>query len=66
MNSKILISVLVTALVAGSVGFFGEETKISESTPSTKDKLTEGTPVFITGTENSDGSLTAASIQIGE
>ncbi len=45
--------------------FVGDETKISESTPSAKDRLTEGTQVFVTGPENPDGSLTATSIQIG-
>jgi hypothetical protein len=45
--------------------FVGDETKISESTPSAKNRLTAGTPVFVTGSENSDGSLTATSIQIG-
>lgn len=46
--------------------FVGDETKISESTPSAKDKLTEGLQVFVTGSENSDGSMTATSIQIGD
>ena len=44
----------------------GSETKISESTPSAKNKLTEGVQVFVNGTENPDGSLNATSIQIGD
>ena len=46
--------------------FVGEETKISESTSSAKDRLTEGMQVFVVGTENPDGSMTATSVQIGE
>jgi len=46
--------------------FVGDETQISESTPSAKDRLTEGMQVFVTGSENSDGSLNATSVQIGE
>ncbi len=46
--------------------FIGDETQISESTPSAKDRLTEGVAVFVVGTENSDGSITATSIQIGD
>jgi len=46
--------------------FVGEGTKISESTPSAKERLVEGTLVFVTGTANPDGSLTATSIQMGD
>ncbi len=44
--------------------FVGETTKISESTPSAKERLTEGTQVFVTGTANPDGSMNATLIQI--
>lgn len=46
--------------------FVGESTKISESTSSAKDRLTKGVPVFVVGSENPDGSITATSIQIGD
>ena len=46
--------------------FVGDDTQINKSAPGTKDDLTEGTPVFVIGSENSDGSLTATSIQVGE
>ena len=44
--------------------FVGNETTISESTPSAKERLTEGTAVFVTGTANPDGSMNATLIQI--
>ena len=46
--------------------FVNDETKISEATPSAKERLTEGTSVFVTGTTNPDGSMNATSIQIGD
>ena len=59
---------ITVKLLDGSsrIAFVGEETKISESTPSAKDKLTAGIQVFVTGTENPDGSMNATSIQIGD
>ena len=44
--------------------FFSGTTKISKSAEGTVTDLTEGTSVMITGTPNSDGSITAQSIQV--
>ena len=46
--------------------FVGESVKINKSAPGTKDDLIEGTRVLVVGSENPDGSLNAASIQIGD
>lgn len=45
--------------------FLSESTKIAKQTDSSVDDLQDGVQVFISGEENSDGSYTAESIQIG-
>jgi len=45
--------------------FVGETVQINKSAPGTKEDLIQGTQVFVVGSENPDGSLTATSIQIG-
>lgn len=45
--------------------FVGDSTEINKSAPGTKDDLTKGTQVFVIGSENPEGSITANSIQIG-
>jgi len=45
--------------------FVGDSVQINKSAPGTKDDLAPGTQVFVIGSENPDGSLTATSIQIG-
>jgi hypothetical protein len=44
--------------------FYSSTTQINKMATSTVDDLTNGTSVSITGTTNSDGSITAKSIQI--
>lgn len=44
--------------------FITSETKILKSTEGTQSDLKEGSSVTITGTPNSDGSITAKSVQI--
>jgi len=46
--------------------FVGETVQINKSAPGTKEDLNQGTQVFVVGSENPDGSLTATSVQIGE
>ncbi len=46
--------------------FVGEEAQINKSAPGVRDDLIEGAQVFVTGTENPDGSITATSVQIGD
>lgn len=46
--------------------FVSDSTKINKQTSGSKDDLVNGTQVFVTGTENSDGSITANSIQISK
>lgn len=45
--------------------FVGDSVQINKEAPGTKDDLTDGIQVFIDGSENPDGSITADSIQIG-
>ena len=42
-----------------------DSTMVNKSEESSKDDLSEGSEVFITGQTNSDGSITAQNIQIG-
>lgn len=44
--------------------FFSDSTKITKSTTATTADLTSGTTVMASGTTNSDGSITATTIQI--
>ena len=46
--------------------FVGETAEINKMTSGAKDDLVEGAQVFVTGTENSNGSITANSIQISK
>lgn len=46
--------------------FVGETIEINQMTLVAKDDLVEGVQVFVTGIENSDGSITANSIQISK
>ncbi|MBU2592647.1 MAG: hypothetical protein ABH867_04675 [Patescibacteria group bacterium] len=44
--------------------FVGDSVQINKSAPGTKDDLVEGVRIFVTGSENPDGSITARNIQI--
>jgi hypothetical protein len=45
--------------------YFSDSTTISETKESTSDSLAEGEDVTVMGSSNSDGSLTASTIQVG-
>jgi len=47
------------------VVFFSDSTKISKSSTSTVNDLQTGEQALVSGTPNSDGSITAQSIQLG-
>lgn len=44
--------------------FVGESVQINKSAPGTKEDLIKGVQVFVVGSENSDGSITAQNIQL--
>lgn len=46
--------------------FVGDSVQINKLAPGTKEDLTKGTQVFVIGSENPDGSITANSVQVGE
>lgn len=46
--------------------FVSDSTQINQSAPATRDDLTKGTQLFVTGSENPDGSVNATRIQVGE
>jgi len=63
--SKDDTSVTVSLQGGGSkIVFTGASTTVSEMTQGSLSDLATGTPVFITGTPNPDGSLTAQMIQV--
>jgi hypothetical protein len=49
---------------SSKIVFYSDTTKISKSAQGTKTDLINGTQVIVNGTQNSDGSYTAANIRI--
>lgn len=50
---------------SSKIVLFSDKTEINKATEATKDDLKDGEKVMVIGQENSDGSITANSIQIG-
>jgi hypothetical protein len=58
-------SIIVKLPDGGSkIVFFSESTEITKSVSGSRDSLAEGGQVIVNGSENSDGSYTATTIQI--
>ena len=63
-NSGTSISIQQQNGSSSEIVLIGPSTQILKSAAGTANDLTQGTQVTVTGTSNSDGSLTATSIQI--
>ena len=63
--SRTADSITVQLRDGGSrIVFLTEKTAMTKSAAATTDDLANGTSVFVSGTANADGSITAASVQI--